>query len=274
MDWNKNSCSSAASSDSGGAAGSSLFNIASIRDSILQKLETAQSCVAGDEVAPDPDVQPSSRDTDSGQGGAAGGATADEPLPTTTPTPSLTDGHIDASMQEAVMVVTDPQTDAENTSPPSAANEYLDTSTQEAVMVVADLLTDTENASPPSAADEYLNSCTQEAVKTAADVPKPQIGSENSFEEDSVVINSERFDEGCVQHVMSSASTEFAQLSEDGGARDDLNIRPEGQNPGYTADEQNGDDTNEVVLLGYGYRNPYSDSESDTSSLSSFEDFG
>ena len=258
MDLNEKTDSSSAAKDSCGAVGSSMFSIANIRDNILQKLETAESSLTGDdhEVASesDPNVKSSSTDAGTGQGGAKGKAAADEPLSAISPMPSVTNGHVDVSTQEAVMGVTltDLQTDAANASTACAADGCLDT--------------DASDGDTPEA-----------QVTIAADLPVPQTGTENSAQEGQVVIKSERPDDGYDLHLTSSAPAELVQLSNSGDAFDDLNVKTEVQDLGCTVDDQNGDDASEVIVLGNGYRNPYSDSESesdasDTSSLSSFED--
>ena len=260
MDLNEKTDSSSAAKDSCGVVGSSMFSIANIRDNILQKLETAESSLTGDDHAvvseSDPSVKSSSTDAGTGQGGAEGKAAADEPLSAISPMPSVTNGHVDVSTQEAVMGVTltDLQTDAANASTPCAADGCLDT--------------DASDGDTPEA-----------QVMIAADLPVPQMGTENSTQEGQVVIKSERPDDGYDLHLTSSTPAEFVQLSKSGDAFDDLNVKTEVQDLGCTVDDQNGDDVSEVIVLGSGYRNPYSDSESesdesDTSSLSSFEDCG
>ena len=376
MDGNKSASSSSDTSHGGGAVRQSMFNIASIRDSILDKLNTTESTgesetrsLAGDGVSSNPDVQPSSRDVGTRQGGAEGRESADKP-PTTasnvtnghvdtsaqeavsivtdlpqavagdTPTPSATDGHVDTSAQEGVLIFTDlPRAVAGDISKPIATYEHVDTSPQEGVTIVTDLpqavagditkpiatdghvdtsaqegvliFTDLPRAvagditkpiatyehvdtSPqedvsmvtdlpqavggdiptPSATDGHLDARAQGAVTITPDLPAPQAGASNEFQEDHVVIKTERVDEAYDLHVASSSATKFAEMNRNDGAFGDLNVKFGAVKPetGCAVDDQDGDVTNDVVIIGCSYRNPYSDTDSDTSSVSSFQE--
>ena len=125
--------------------------------------------------------------------------------------PSVTNGHVDANAQEAVMGVTltDLQTDAANASTPSAADGCFDT--------------DASDGDTPEA-----------QVTIAADLPVPQTGTENSAQEGQVVIKSERPDDGYDLHLTSSAPSELVQLSNSGDAFDDLNVKTKVQDLGCT----------------------------------------
>ena len=131
-------------------------------------------------VSQTPVLKSPSTDAGTGQGGAEGKAAADETLSAISPMPSVTNGHDDASTQEAVMGVTltDPQTDAANVSTPWSADGCPDT--------------DASDGDTPEA-----------QVTIAADLPVPQTGTENSAQEGQVVIKSERPDDGYDLHLTS-----------------------------------------------------------------------
>lgn len=314
-----------------------MFNIASIRDSILKKIGTSET---GDKTVTDPDAQPIN--IDGANDSTAIAQTSDTPVQSghnaTTPTlhpqshtsnlfsvdgegessedankhqvtgVTLTANHTSLENAQCALTVRGddknvsnlPENERCHFQKDSVANKQIqdfasdgDASLPHTDTDVADDVSSTSRHVPGSidtsaemmecddAAEKLVSDVTNLPPASSLDRQKHEKGEDKTGSlaqpaaatektADDIVIKTEIIDKGYEEHLTDPARLSFAEVNENIEGFQNVFIKTENS----VAEEDVGE-SDDVVLVGVGYRNPYSDSEgdsdTDTSSLSSFE---